>query len=247
MPECSIRRGNLFTSNCQTLVNTVNCRGVMGAGIALEFKLRYPTMFQEYAALCRNGEMRIGRLWLFKSVGTGSDRNNRRGSSKWVLNFPTKDHWRYPSKVEYLKEGFEEFLRTYRNNGITSIAFPMLGATNGGIPEDTSLQIMLNYLEHCDVPVEIYRYDPSAYDDLYRKFRSVLLLKNDGEISCEAGLQRKTVAAIRTALDRADINSLSRLAAVKGVGGRSLERSFRYIMALEANSGPPSQQRLSLD
>ena len=168
-------------------------------------------------------------------------------NEKWVLNFPTKNHWRYPSRIEYLRNGLEEFLRTYRSEGITSIAFPMLGATNGGIPEDTSLEVMQGYLERCDIPVEIYRYDPGAQDDLYRRFKAALLRKNDGEISCEAGLQRKAVAAIRSALDRADINSLSRLATVKGIGGRSLERSFRYVMAMDVTSPPPTQQRLLLD
>ena len=66
MSRCTVKHGNIFTSQRQTLVNTVNCHGVMGAGIALEFKLRYPRMFTEYENRCRDGEIRIGSLWLYK-------------------------------------------------------------------------------------------------------------------------------------------------------------------------------------
>ena len=244
---CDLKRGNIFTSQCQTLVNTVNCRGVMGAGIALEFKLRYPAMFENYVLLCRSGSIRIGKLWLYKPVASWSNQRRQREAQKWVLNFPTKNHWRYPSRIEYLRKGLDEFLRTYRSEGITSIAFPILGATNGGIPEDVSLEVMQDYLERCDIPVEIYRYDPDAQDDLYRRFKAALLRKDDREISREADLQRKAVAAIRRALGRADINSLSRLATVKGIGGRSLEQSFKYAMEMDVTSRPPTQQPLSLD
>ena len=74
--------GNIFTSECQTLVNTVNCNGVMGAGIALEFKLRHPKMFEQYVEHCKRGRIDIGKLWLYKPSQDAGDR-------RWVLNFPT--------------------------------------------------------------------------------------------------------------------------------------------------------------
>ena len=235
MSRCEIKHGNIFTSRCQTLVNTVNCHGVMGAGIALEFKLRYPQMFTEYENRCRDDEIRIGSLWLYKPIAKSqaSGPSRRPEDEKWVLNFPTKKHWRQPSRIEYLDLGLKTFVRTYRDRGITSIAFPVLGATNGGIPEDKSLETMKRHLDQCEVPVEIYRYDPRARDDLYGRFRDALESKSDDEISRESGLRRHSVARIREAVARQDINSLSRLAAVKGIGGRTLERSFSYLLAMK--------------
>ena len=248
MSGCTIKRGNIFTSQCQTLVNTVNCYGVMGAGIALEFKLRYPRMFSEYVSRCRDGKVIIGSLWLYRPIaeGTASRRSRHPESTRWVLNFPTKRHWKQPSRVEYLNRGLETFLRTYRAKGIASIAFPALGATNGGIPEEESLGIMTRHLNQCEIPVEIYRYDPRAHDDLYGRFKEALRSKNDDEISRESGLRPRSVARIREATAREDINSLSRLAAVKGIGGRTLERSFSYLLAMETAASEPAQPSLSL-
>ena len=137
--------GNLFESNCQTIVNTINCFGVMGKGIALEYKKRFPDMFLRYKELCGKKLIRPGILWLYKA------------DNKWILNFPTKDHWKNPSKIEYLESGLTKFLNTYKNKGITSIAFPLLGASNGGIDPDLSLEVMKKYLSQCDIEVEIYK------------------------------------------------------------------------------------------
>ena len=120
----SIIKGNLFSSKCQTLVNTVNCVGVMGAGIALEFKLRYPEMFVRYVEHCRNKQIDIGKLWLYKPP---------QADKQWVLNFPTKRDWKHPSKIEYLQKGLQRFVETYEQRGIQSIAFPILGSQNGKI------------------------------------------------------------------------------------------------------------------
>ena len=99
---------------------------------------------------CRAGRITIGKLWLYKPPADA--REQRR-----ALNFSTKRHWKYPSKVAYLAVGLEKFLATYREKCIQSIAFPILGAANGGIPEDESLAVMQRYLSQCDIPVEIYR------------------------------------------------------------------------------------------
>lgn len=93
----------------------------MGAGIALECRLRYPSLYSEYVALCRQRRIQFGRLWLFKAP------------DRWILNFPTKEHWRDPSREEYLHAGLREFMESYEAMGIESIAFPLLGAQHGGI------------------------------------------------------------------------------------------------------------------
>lgn len=139
-----IQNGNLFDSRCQTLVNTVNCIGVMGKGIALEFKRRYPAMFEVYRRICQQGLLEVGKLQLWK------------GSDHWVLNFPTKQHWRDQSQMEWIEEGLRKFVATYREKNITSIAFSMLGCGNGGLDKEEVLPLMQKYLERCEgLKVEI--------------------------------------------------------------------------------------------
>ncbi|RLJ69327.1 macro domain-containing protein [Pedobacter alluvionis] len=139
-----IESGNIFESNAQTLVNTVNCVGVMGKGLALEYKKRYPVMFIEYQRICRGGLLDIGKLWIYKMP------------HKWVLNFPTKYHWRQPSNEYFLEKGLDKFMETYLDRGIQSIAFPLLGASNGGLAPEVSLRIMTDYLKDCKIPVTLY-------------------------------------------------------------------------------------------
>ena len=137
--------GDLFQSPAQVLVNTVNTVGVMGKGVAYEFKRLYPEMFDQYRNLCERGEFTVGMLWLYKSP------------NKWVLNFPTKQHWRQPSKVEYIVSGLEKFVATYDELGIHSIAFPPLGCGNGQLDFETQVRpVMERYLRN--LPIEIFIY-----------------------------------------------------------------------------------------
>src|SRR6267142_4162345 len=91
-----IRVGNLFMSKAQTLVNTVNCVGVMGKGVALEFKKRFPDMFNDYAERCAAHRVRLGEPYLFRPQ-----------LPQWILNFPTKDHWRSVSRLSDIEQGLE--------------------------------------------------------------------------------------------------------------------------------------------
>lgn len=140
----TIIKGNVFESEAQTIVNTVNCLGVMGKGIALEYKKRYPEMFIKYKQLCDKKLFNIGQLWLYKT------------ENKWILNFPTKLDWRNKTEIEYLELGLKKFVNEYKIKGITSIGFPLLGANNGGIDPKVSLNIMCKYLQECEIPVYIY-------------------------------------------------------------------------------------------
>ena len=135
---------SLFDSDAQVLVNTVNTVGVMGKGIANEFKKRYPEMFEKYQKICMAGKFNTGDLWLY----------NIPDSDKRVLNFPTKRHWRGRSKIEYIESGLKKFARTYDRKGITSISFPMLGSSNGGLDWETQVKpLMEDYLK--DLPIEV--------------------------------------------------------------------------------------------
>ena len=134
----------------------------MGAGIALEFRLRYPEMYQRYLELCEKELIKIGKLWIYKHA-----------NGKWVMNIPTKNHWKTPSKIEYLEKGLNKFVSTYKEREIKSIAFPLLGAQHGGIPQVKSIEIMKTYLNKCNLPVEIWLYEKSAKDEFFEKFRGL--------------------------------------------------------------------------
>lgn len=137
--------GNIFDSKCKTLVNTVNCVGVMGKGIAKEFKERYPQMFKEYQILCKNGKIKPGQPYYFHDL-TGTS----------VINFPTKDHWRSPSKFSYIIDGLNWFRNSYKDLGITSVAFPPLGCGNGGVNWEDVGPYMYKMLNNLPIEIEIY-------------------------------------------------------------------------------------------
>lgn len=145
MGEVKPRVGDLFKSSAQTLVNTVNCVGIMGKGIALEFKKRFPEMYEDYAQRCDRGEVKLGRPYLFKQ-----------GGGPWVLNFPTKDHWRSVSKLSDISAGLEYLKARYKEWGITSLAVPPLGCGSGQLDWDVIGPTLYRHLSQLDIPVELY-------------------------------------------------------------------------------------------
>jgi O-acetyl-ADP-ribose deacetylase (regulator of RNase III) len=139
------RRTSLLESTAQTLVNTVNCVGVMGKGIAKDFKEREPEMFAAYKKICDQELLSPGKLWLWK------------GANSWILNFPTKQHWRYPSKITWIESGLKKFVASYETLGITEISLPRLGCGNGGLKWDDVRPVMESYLKA--LPIQIYIHD----------------------------------------------------------------------------------------
>jgi len=149
------KKGNLFNSECQTLVNTVNCVGVMGAGIAKQFKQKYPEMFAQYKWACEPGEYRClehgGDLWIWRYTDMFKPRI--------ILCFATKEHWMNPSKVEWIERGLQRFIEDYRYWGIESIAWPKLGCNNGKLNWENDVKpLMVKYLEPLPIANEIYGY-----------------------------------------------------------------------------------------
>ena len=136
--------GDIFNSPAQVIVNTVNTVGVMGKGIALEFKKRYPDMFASYRTACEKKKLLIGKLMLWYAP------------DHWILMFPTKEHWRNPSKIEYIEKGLMTFVRKYADYNISSIAFPKLGCGNGELDWNTVRPLMEKYLS--PLPIDIYIY-----------------------------------------------------------------------------------------
>lgn len=137
--------GDLFSSPAQTLVNTVNTVGVMGKGIALEFRKRYPAMYKQYKEYCDHGSLTVGKLMLWRDE-----------PDHWLLMFPTKTTWRKPSDLSYIDAGLKKFADTYTDKGITSAAFPRLGCGNGGLDWKDVKPLMEKYLEPLSIPCYVY-------------------------------------------------------------------------------------------
>jgi O-acetyl-ADP-ribose deacetylase (regulator of RNase III) len=135
---------SLFDSPAQTLVNPVNTVGVMGSGLAAKFKALWPAMYEDYRCLCLGGVLRIGKLYLWRSP------------DRWVLNFPTKRHWRHRSRLDYIEAGLQCFVRIYSPWSITSVAFPKLGCGNGGLNWEHVRPVMEQYLTDLPIPVYIH-------------------------------------------------------------------------------------------
>ena len=137
---------SVFESKCEMIVNTVNCNGVMGAGIALEFSLRYPEMFKTYKNECSIGQIRIGETKMYECRG------------QKILNFPTKGcNEREKSKIKYIVDGLLYFINHYKEYGIKSIAFPLLGCANGHLDFEGEVKtLMINYLSRIkDLDIKI--------------------------------------------------------------------------------------------
>ncbi len=118
------------------------------------------------------------------------------------------------------------------SRGITSVAFPLLGAQNGGLPADQSLEVMLHYLQHCSIPVEIYEYDPAAPDDVFDAFKAAFLSLPDAAIGQQSGLRADAVRRVREALGYPRLCQLAQLARVPGIGDKTLEKSFAFVSGL---------------
>lgn len=222
--------GDIFEAKAHVIVNTVNCKGVMGKGLALAFKQKYPAMFPVYQQECKTGKLRIGRPSLYKQ------------STPWILNFPTKDHWKPPSKIEYLEKGLEYFVANYQKAGIKSIAFPKLGAQNGKLSWNEVGPLMARYLSQLDIDVYIYiaegdkeyQYDPQIENDIrekkWKQF-SELALSQDRLVQ-EVRLSPREAKKVAFQREAMEVASLADIESI-GLAKISFERIKKYISCPE--------------
>ena len=138
-------RGNIFDSPAECIVNPVNCQGVMGKGLALQFKNRYPKMFQDYRKTCASGELYIGSIHSFKEDG------------KIIVNFPTKIEWRNKSKIEFIDAGMKALVSFLKEKDIKSVAIPPLGCGLGGLKWEEVQTCIEKYFVNLE-DIEIYLY-----------------------------------------------------------------------------------------
>jgi len=145
--------GNLLESKAEALVNTVNTVGVMGKGIALQFKNQYPDNYKLYVKACKEEEIKIGKLFV-------TEDSSLLGGRKIIINFPTKTDWRKPSEYSYIESGLKELARLITENKIQSIAIPPLGAGNGGLDWHLVKNMIQQYLSGLKCDIQIY--EPNA-------------------------------------------------------------------------------------
>lgn len=225
------QRGDIFDSKTHVIVNTVNCKGVMGKGLALAFKQKYPGMFPVYQEECKTGKLRIGRPSLYQL------------STPWILNFPTKDHWKFPSKLEYLEKGLKYFVANYKKAGIKSIAFPKLGAQNGKLSWDEVGPLMAKYLSQLDIDVYIYiaegdkeyQYDIQGEGNLKEKIWkhfSDLALSQD-QLVQEVQLSLREVKKLANKRKSIEFTSLADIESIEGLAKVSLKKIKDYICLQE--------------
>ena len=151
----TIHEGDIFKSKAQTIVNTVNCVGVMGKGIALGFRKRFPQMHDDYVRRCERGEVKLGRPYVYKQ-----------SPGPWVLNFPTKDHWRSVSRLADIEAGLEYLEDHYRDWGIESLAVPPLGSGLGGLEWQVVGPTLYSHLSRLQIPVELFAPFGTSHQEL---------------------------------------------------------------------------------
>lgn len=144
------KQANLLESDAQAIVNTVNTVGIMGKGIALQFKNQYPQNYKLYAAACKAKEVVVGKMFV-------TEETSLLGGKKIIINFPTKTDWRKPSEYSYIENGLQDLVKVIEDKNIKSIAIPPLGAGNGGLDWNKVKELIEQHLSHLDCEVQIYQ------------------------------------------------------------------------------------------
>lgn len=141
--------GDILESSADALINTVNTVGVMGKGIALQFKNAFHSNYKAYIEACRRNEIEIGKVFIYKD-------SNLNTGSKYIINFPTKKDWRKPSEYSFIDSGLDDLVRVLKEYKIKSVAMPPLGAGNGGLEWEKVKKIIEKKLSNLDVEIVVY-------------------------------------------------------------------------------------------
>jgi len=157
-------QGNLLDAEVDAIVNTVNTVGVMGKGIALMFKERFPENFKIYASACKRGEVETGKMFVTASTELNGPR--------WIINFPTKRHWRNKTEMEWVKQGLIDLRRVIKENDIHSIAVPPLGCGNGGL-DWNEVRVLIEHMLGDLKEIEVFVYEPTKKYQNVRKKQGV--------------------------------------------------------------------------
>jgi O-acetyl-ADP-ribose deacetylase (regulator of RNase III) len=153
--------GDIFESQAQTLVNAVNCVGVMGKGIAEQFKRRFPAMFDDYKRRCKRKDVRLGEPYLYRD-----------SSGIQIVNFPTKGHWRSPSRLADVEHGLDYLAKHAVEWNIASLALPALGCGNGGLEWSDVGPLIYRKLNKLAIDIEVYAPTGTSQQHMTAEFLS---------------------------------------------------------------------------
>lgn len=211
-------KATVFNTSSQAIVNTVNCLGVMGAGLALEFKLRYPQMYEDYRQKCQEKQVKTGALSTYKTE-----------DNLLIINFPTKFNWRYPSKMEWLEEGLKYFTQHYQSWGIKSVAFPKLGCEHGGLDWQNVKVLMEKYLTNLqDLDVYICldsEFEPQEAEKVMLELLNQTKLWIEG-LKINANISQKIIANLPR------IKRFRHLQKTSGIGKETYQKLFQFLYSL---------------
>ncbi len=210
-------KGNLLESRAEALVNTVNTVGVMGKGIALQFKKAFPQNFKVYEKACKSGALNVGQMLIHEE--------HLLEGRKFIINFPTKTSWKLPSEYEYIEKGLLALKKAIIEKGIRSIALPPLGAGNGGLNWNKVKILIEKALADLDVDIEVYEPNQQILEVLAKErvkltpARAMLLLvlhdlAKHGELVSEFAAEKVVYF-----LQRIGAKDIFRLSFVKGLYG----------------------------
>lgn len=141
--------GNIMDSSAEALVNTVNTDGVMGKGIALQFKHAFPHNFEVYKQACMNGQLQTGKILVVKD-------SELLMGERLIVNFPTKQHWKMPAKYEYVESGLTALIAYLKDHPLKSLAMPALGCGNGGLEWQKVKRLIEQHFEGLDMAIWVY-------------------------------------------------------------------------------------------
>ena len=219
--------GTIFNAGTSTIVNTVNCDGFMGAGLALEFKLRYPKLYQDYLKDIAENKVNIGQV------------NYYFVNNMTIINFPTKLHFNFPSKTDWIEAGLKNFVETYKKFNITSVAFPKLGARNGGLDWREVKIIMEKYLSNLDIDVFICLDEKADAEGIEK----LMIEQLNKLVSHDANDMLKLKPNIlKLIYEKLPVKRFYQIYEVKGLGIKSYEKIFKYYYGLATNDGDKQEQ-----
>lgn len=213
---------NIFDSNCDFLVNAVNCVWIMGKWIALEFKTRYPDMFNDYKIKCQDNLLNIWQLLIYK------------WENKTIINFPTKKHWKDLSSISIIESWLKTLLKNYKEYGLKSIAFPQLWTSLGWLDRNLVKERMYYYLNQMeDVYIEIYSFNKESDDALFNKLIIKLNSLNSINFKNEIWLKEKEAKIFYRAFKDKTIKNMNDIHKINWITTNWLKKI--YIFAKEYN------------
>lgn len=223
------RTGNLLEADVEMVVNTVNTFGIMGKGIALMFKERFPANFKAYEKACKEKRVEVGKMFVTENLQLMGPR--------WIINFPTKTHWRVKTKLEWVESGLDDLVRVIKEKDISSIAIPPLGCGNGGLDWSVVKPLILKAVEPLE-DVRIVVYEPTS------KYQNVAKRSGVKKLTPARALVAEMVRRYALLGIECSILEVQKLGWFLERGAEPLGKSDALNFSFEANKYGPYSERM---